>query len=326
MRFWLKFAAAALTVCAECDAYGHGNAVLVSLNGQNKLVVTGGLATPSGWTMQAFDDHEDSLFSLGPGSTQIAQTPGFRANDVTPGSGLFLEVVPRPDFTLPLRPLRWMWHWSKSSQQVATAPNNPSLELASVDGFGSVILTQFTAPVTGPSVKIMEPTSEQLGVHEHPLIYLLDDSPAAPLGAYGFFARLTSPNYSASDPFLIAINHSLSVAEYKKAARAINAAARLPGDYDNDEDADGADFLLWQRTLGSTTALAADGSLNDVVDDDDLAIWEDHFGETYPSGVATQILPEPRAALIALEVVLSSLWLGRRRQKKSVSDRPQDER
>ncbi|MBA3482676.1 MAG: hypothetical protein H0T51_12755 [Pirellulales bacterium] len=78
------------------------------------------------------------------------------------------------------------------------------------------------------------------------------------------------------------------------------------GDFDEDEDVDGADFLLWQRTLGTTVAegSGADGSDNGVVDAADLAIWQTHFGET--AGTAAAVLfshamgvPEPGALSMA---------------------------
>ena len=78
--------------------------------------------------------------------------------------------------------------------------------------------------------------------------------------------------------------------------------AALPGDYDEDADVDGADLLLWQRTLGSVVPanLGADGSGNGVVDAADLAIWKTHFGDT--AGTAAAVLsshamgvPEPGA-------------------------------
>ena len=51
-----------------------------------------------------------------------------------------------------------------------------------------------------------------------------------------------------------------------------------PGDYDADGDVDGADLLGWQRGLGSSVNLAADGNANGVVDAADLVVWRTHFG------------------------------------------------
>ncbi len=48
----------------------------------------------------------------------------------------------------------------------------------------------------------------------------------------------------------------------------------VAGDYDQNGIVDGADFLKWQSTLGSSADLSADGSGNGVVDAGDLTIWK----------------------------------------------------
>ena len=67
-------------------------------------------------------------------------------------------------------------------------------------------------------------------------------------------------------------------------------SAGLAGDFDSDFDVDGADFLTWQRDLGSTTNLAADANKNGIVDSADLPIWHDNFGIGNQSSNA---VPEP---------------------------------
>jgi hypothetical protein len=58
--------------------------------------------------------------------------------------------------------------------------------------------------------------------------------------------------------------------------------ADSPADFDSDSDVDGADFLAWQRGLGSTDAAAtrANGNADNDVDVDaaDLAVWRASFG------------------------------------------------
>ena len=88
-----------------------------------------------------------------------------------------------------------------------------------------------------------------------------------------------------------------------------------PGDYDGDSDVDGADFLRWQRSFGSTVAAGsgADGSGNGVVDSADYVVWQDHFGT--PSGGRQASVPEPPAAAsfgLGLGLVLMRRRLGRR--------------
>ena len=97
-----------------------------------------------------------------------------------------------------------------------------------------------------------------MGNHVHYLDYLVDDSGPAAIGAYGFFARLTSPNYGSSDPLLVVLNNGLEEAELIAAGFAINAAAidpePIPGDYDGDRDVDVDDYNFWRARFGNAVA------------------------------------------------------------------------
>ena len=110
--------------------------------------------------------------------------------------------------------------------------------------------------------------------------------------------RLTSPSFTASEPFLVTLNNLLDPVSFQHGAKLINAAARLPGDYDGDDDVDGADMLLWQRTLGSTTQLAADGSLDDAVNAADLGVLRTNFGRKAP-GAGSVAAPEASGLIMA---------------------------
>jgi len=70
-----------------------------------------------------------------------------------------------------------------------------------------------------------------------------------------------------------------------------------PGDFDNDGDADGADFLKWQRARGSADPMV-DANVDGIVDGLDLAIWASSFGAK-ASGMSTAV-PEPAGWALAL--------------------------
>ncbi len=63
-----------------------------------------------------------------------------------------------------------------------------------------------------------------------------------------------------------------------------NDSAALPGDYNANSSVDAGDYVLWRKTLGSTTQLQADGSgptvgvPNGVVDQADYTYWRSNFG------------------------------------------------
>ncbi len=91
----------------------------------------------------------------------------------------------------------------------------------------------------------------------------------------------------------------------------LTTAAVVTGDYDSDGDADGADFLVWQRTLGSTTVLDADGSGNGAVDAADLDKWKEAFaGSPSISAGHLSAIPEPRT-LVHFYTVIVLINLGR---------------
>jgi hypothetical protein len=85
--------------------------------------------------------------------------------------------------------------------------------------------------------------------------------------------------------------------------------ARLSGDYNRDGIVDGADYLVWRRTMQDGGSLAADGSRNGVVDQADYDVWRAHFGATAASASAAvfgQLIPEPSGVIL---LILMSLFV-----------------
>jgi hypothetical protein len=89
---------------------------------------------------------------------------------------------------------------------------------------------------------------------------------------------------------------------YRLDLATIPALTRLGGDYDDDGDVDGADFLVWQQTRGTfvQSGTGADGDGSGRVDTSDLAPWRLRYGMT--NGVASSnasSLAVPEANLFA---------------------------
>jgi len=297
----------------EGPCFGHGTPMHVNVVA-GKLTVSNGLMDDRGYADWVFadPDDEEAIFTPVAGNRLRVSLPGFDLTAVSGATQIHLEALSRPDFMNPAFPERWLWY-ANSSGAVENLPATLRLDVSSSQGLSPNVGMTQSSLSTSAAVQMAE-LPEHLEEH-HLVNFLLNDS-NAPVGTYGFFARLTSPDAIASDPFLIGLNHGLDATTFQASAKRINAAARLPGDNDGDEDADGADFLAWQRTLGSTTELAADGSVNDVVDAADLAIWNAEFGRVVDqSGADTVLSPVPEPATIALCAWIAAMATMRSRSK-----------
>jgi hypothetical protein len=61
----------------------------------------------------------------------------------------------------------------------------------------------------------------------------------------------------------------------------------LPGDYNEDDIVDAADYVVWRKTLGTTGVPAysgADGDGDTAIDNDDYDVWSENFGEVVGGG------------------------------------------
>jgi hypothetical protein len=105
---------------------------------------------------------------------------------------------------------------------------------------------------------------------------------------------------------------------YRLDLSTIPQLTRLGGDYDEDGDVDGADFMLWQRSLGAVvpSGTGADGDGNGRVEQADLAPWKVRFGAAagmIPSSAGGLSIPEANSlATSAACAVGASLYRRRR--------------
>lgn len=317
-------AIAGLLACAALATRSDAHGIPIVVNIVNDAIaVSGGTADPDGFAPQMFiSADEDGALShvtlpiFGP--VALTTLPGLYLSDIEVDGGLFLNIVRRPVNSIESYQERMLWFATASG--VATPANGDSLVIA--DEFG-----QITVPRSGPTpapLKIANPNVDEINEHIHPLRYLLDNSPSAAIGAYGFFAILTSNMAVApSEPLLIILNNGIDdPEELLIAAKRINAAAFLPGDYNHDDRVDAADYIVWRRTLNATGFAAADGSGNGVVDLADYDVWRANFGLAFPAALASGIstaatVPEPTSAAIGVVGVVVVIVARRRRRTPS---------
>lgn len=99
-----------------------------------------------------------------------------------------------------------------------------------------------------------------------------------------------------------------------------NAATMLPatltsqGDFNKDGVVNGADYVLWRKSMGqSGSNLAADGNGDYLVDSGDLNTWRAHFGmavsgsASEPPLSAEAAVPEPSAVILLVLAMLAVL-------------------
>ena len=323
-RTTLQFCQAAIALLLLANllpsmAWGHGSPAHVD-GSTGKLVVTGNVTNPVGFASEVFaDTHPDAAMFAITGNRLFTDLPGFDVTNVTPGSGLWIEPISRPDRSLEGSPERWLWYWSASTSAIASVPAGQQLQLVSARGFGDLVVTEFgNAP---GSLRIMEPLADDLGEHIHSLYYIVQNAAASAgeNGAYAFFARLTSPACESSDPFLVVLPIGLTPEQLLIAATQINEAALATqsGDFNADGIVNLADYTVWRDHLGaadeSQIHSAGDG-LNGV-DSGDYNLWKANFGMATPQQTATiAAVPEPSTRwLLAAAFVLAASVPGNRR-------------
>ena len=302
MNYRYLLLGASLLAVFTSHALGHGSPIHFDVVSGVDLSITNGLALTNGFADLAFDPSEEAGLDF-PGLTVRTDLPGFDVAGVSSGAVMQLEVLSRRDLSDPTRPMRWMWYWDSTAEVVREADHDPDFSFRRKDLLGTLSVDQYTTPASS----ILNVTDSLTpDSHQHYLRYELDNSPAAEFGVYGVFARMKSPGFTPTEPFLLAFSYGVTAETYSLGTLAINLAAGLRGDYDSDGDVDGRDFLVWQSTHGSTAQLTADGSLNDVVDAADLAIWQSHYGKVLGelSAVSTLHVPEPTAIVLVFTFAL----------------------
>ena len=93
---------------------------------------------------------------------------------------------------------------------------------------------------------------------------------------------------------------------------------QVPGDYNDNGVVDGADYVLWRKTKGTTgEGLAADSNGDNVIDDLDYDEWRETFGNDRHDGHhggdhggsgagASSAVPEPHSLVLAFVVLFAA--------------------
>lgn len=302
----------ALFTCWAPHALGHGTPIQIDAGDNPQTTTSNGLIDLRGYASLVFADPiEDSSFIEAPGDRLITAFPGFDVNGEEVDRQLNLHVLAIPA-TGPRGDLdRLLWYWSPLTEAVEPTPAEQRLQLFSQRNLGSLEFAESGA--APPVFTIADPLGPEMGSHRHLLYYILNNAPAAPVGTYAFFARISTNAHQLSEPILVALNHGLSSEVFQQAALAINRAALLPGDANRDFSVNIADFALLRRNFNQSNKTWADGEFsgNGVVDIADFAILRNNFAKS-----RVQIAPEGNAGLWITSALSAVLWIRKRRRQR----------
>jgi hypothetical protein len=286
---------------------GHGTPIVVTASA-GSLIASGGHADSEGYAPQLFfevDEQGDPVGVSNPstvGPIIRYGTPGFSISGLNDSANLSMEMLAPIVEGASTPQQRVVWYWNPASQEVTTSVADVHF-LGTGERFTTLSATSGTPPA--PFELAATLTGQQFPDNHSLLTYGLDNDSPRPAGAYGFFARLTSNEYGASNPFLVVFNHQVDYDQMEAAALAINAAAAvsdaLPGDFNHDGNVDASDYVVWRKPL------LTDGGYSE---------WQANFGATLGSGgrVASDSVPEPSLSLLAVTAAATSLRTRTRRR------------
>lgn len=305
---------ALLALIPASIVYSHGTPIQIGVAG-DELLVSGGTTDDEGFASQVFlQEGEDgdpfgaiTLPGLGP--VILWQLPGLDISGMDNESDLSIEIISRPVKDSDPEEERLLWYWNPATEIVEAAPDTAAMYL-----LGTGMRYAVVGPPDGdapPPFTLANSVAGQQGFHNHGLLsYALDNSPLAPTGAYGLFARFLSDQYTASEPFLVVFNYGADYEQMVMAALGINAAAvsgvTENGDFNHDGIVDAADYTVWRDGLGSTYT------------PEHYGIWKENFGQSFgAAGSVSVSVPEPAfQAPLALLALLSRLGRGCRTPRR----------
>ncbi len=198
--------------------------------------------------------------------------------------------------------------------------NNGSVTAGNATSEASHMSVSDAVPTTIGTLSNSDPTSKALGLND--IGFIVGES--ASKGFVYEISTHTLANINIFPKLGFSPNTILRLTDINNANQFVGVALaggiehgilgqftpRLPGDYDQDHDADADDLLAWQRAFGSAAAFpyaGADGDGSGTIDAADYTLWRDNLG-TPPLSAA---VPEPAARVFALGLVAAACLIRR---------------
>jgi hypothetical protein len=100
----------------------------------------------------------------------------------------------------------------------------------------------------------------------------------------------------------------------------VTVITAIAGDYNHNGKVDAPDYVVWRKTLGSTTDRAADGDQSFAVDSNDYGVWKANYGSvgSYGFGASNfgaSNVPEPSSMMLLLTFAAVTAALARRKPR-----------
>ncbi|WP_145057197.1 hypothetical protein [Adhaeretor mobilis] len=290
---------ATLSATILCQvAYAHNGGILVQAAG-GKLVTGFDNATTGNQTIgdRAFSlVFPSSLSNDVPSFSSLANAPiGSEALPV--GGELYWDFLPMTHAGMTSNLLYWDGLGTTTEDvEFGAVPSSDTRLRLYTDQFADNAFVD-GSPDMVPGKLIDTVSSSNLALHAHRWFYLgpeFETGPAPPEGVYLFAMQLRMEGYENTDPFFIAAGtdeisaatlDNITLPWVQDNLDTLIVDESGTGDFDNNGDVDGSDFLRWQRDISTP------GELSD---------WQVNYGsESSPAAIASLAVPEPGTALLA---------------------------
>ncbi len=83
-------------------------------------------------------------------------------------------------------------------------------------------------------------------------------------------------------------------------------ATGVPGDYNENDVVDAADYTVWRDKLGGA-ALPNEGASPGTVDQDDYVFWKNNFGNSGSGSLSAAAVPEPASSVCLVMAAVTML-------------------
>lgn len=136
-------------------------------------------------------------------------------------------------------------------------------------------------------------------------------------GHFDTMSGVAGPGTLLMDNMLMEVfRNAASVTPLNNPNPTLSEVTGLPGDFNNNQNVDAADYTVWRTNLGAAEGSTLNGNGNNdaIINGSDYDLWKLHFGEHSPGagGIGgSSAVPEPDTLLLAVITLLGSLTLQR---------------